>query len=60
MVGSFCGRAVRLRALAFWGGSMRSIGGAFRGDEGSELIDTVLEYPQFLTPKNNERPCFIG
>ena len=19
-----------------------------------------LEYPQFLTPKNNERPCFIG
>ena len=20
----------------------------------------LLEYPQFLTPKNNERPCFIG
>ena len=22
--------------------------------------DFGVEYPQFLTPKNNERPCFIG
>lgn len=24
------------------------------------FADATLEYPQFLTPKNNERPCFIG
>ena len=28
--------------------------------ERSRFPSKWLEYPQFLTPKNNERPCFIG